>query len=282
MSRQGTRAARFGAVGLLALLAAAGCTCPLHSVQPVADDLAETCSCIALPSRSHVYVFCVQGIDPLDCANLGGVKEYLHELGFRKAWFGYAHHVGHFVKEIRRVRECDPDARIVIVGYAGGLDSGRKLVHAVGDYRIPVDLLVCLSGDLSEASNYCLSNAKRVLTILPCGRKVKGDLQKEDGELFVFPVSSLALPTYRGTLELLARELAALAGSFPAVEEAPQPYHSDTEPTPRPVVVKKDAERDEWDFLKPASADDHPPPQAYPPPPAEKRKAPDADRRASR
>ena len=43
MRRQGTRAARVGALGLLAgLLAGAGCSCPLYSVHPVPPDLAES------------------------------------------------------------------------------------------------------------------------------------------------------------------------------------------------------------------------------------------------
>jgi hypothetical protein len=61
--------------------------------------------------------------------------------------------------------------------------------------------------------------------------------------------------------------LLGLAGSIPAVEDLPEPFHHEGEPTPRPPVMPPaTASRDEWDFLRPASVEKYSlrPPGALP------------------
>ena len=89
-------------------LAAAGCTCHLSSVPPVDEDVREACAAIALDSRCHVHLFFVQGIDPLDTADLEGLKETAQALGFTQAWYGTTFHVPQLKKAIACAHHEDP------------------------------------------------------------------------------------------------------------------------------------------------------------------------------
>src|SRR5439155_23127138 len=92
-----------------------------------------------------------------------------------------------------------------------------------------------------------------------------------------------AAPTHPGVLEVLARELARLAGSVPAVDDVPVLSFPRNEPTPRPVTtVKANHEPDEWDFLEPVSVERRQPlPTMVQPPAAPSRPGKD-ERRAER
>jgi hypothetical protein len=258
MIRQAAWSARLGAWGLLVLgcAAGAGCCCPLYSVHPVPDDLAETCACIAPCGRKHVYTFCVQSADPLDCANLEGVKEYVQSLGFPMTWFGHYWHIGHFCKVIVRLHQEDPDAHFVVVGFVNGADPGCKLVDKVGAYGICVDLLVRLDSNLLGEESCRPANAHKVITVVASDSKNKRSPQDEAEEMYVASTGPFGPATHSGTLELLARELARLAGSVPAVDDVPTLPFPRNEPTPRPVTtVKAKHEPGEWDFLEPVSVE---------------------------
>jgi hypothetical protein len=261
------RARRIGSLGLLLAgwAAGAGCSCHLHSVHPVPEDLAQVCDCIAPCGRNHVYTFFVQGVDPLDCANLEGVKEYVQSLGFHRAWFGHWFHVHKFADEIVRISQDDPDARFVIVGVACGTDAGRKLAEAVGGHGICVDLLVCLDSDpLAKGGAGRPENVQKVITILTSDRKGKS-VAHDAEEVYLAEGGVFAAATNPGTLEVLARELATLAGSFPAPEDHPKAPFPCGGPTSRPSTAKAPDERDDWDFLKPTPVDTRPAPPAPPP-----------------
>src|SRR5260370_26593994 len=98
MRRQRTLRRHLGTAALLVTLwaSAAGCSCPMYSVRPVPEDLAQTCADVALAGRNHAYTFIVHGIDPFDWANLEGVNAYIQTLGFHKTWYWDAHSAHHF------------------------------------------------------------------------------------------------------------------------------------------------------------------------------------------
>jgi len=246
----------------------------------VPEDLAEACACIAPCGRKHVYTFCVQSADPLDCANLEGVKEYIQSLGFPMTWFGHYWHIGHFTKEIARLHQHDPDAHFVVVGFVNGADPGRKLVEKLAECGICVDLLVRLDSNLLGADDSCRpANVHKAITVLASDSK--GKRAAADGEeMYVAATGPFGPVTHPGTLELLARELALLAGSVPAVEDVPTLPFPRTEPTSRPVInAKTNEEPDEWDFLKPVSVEHQQPlPTMVQPPDWSSRPAPDQRR----
>lgn len=253
------RTGRVWTWGLLSAIGlAAGCSCHLTYAPPVAEDVCEAIASVASCSRSHVYVFFVQGHAPCDCASLEALKETVQTIGFPKAWYGACWHAKHFKKEIARIQQADPDARLVLVGYGHGVAAARKLAEAVASPGVTFDLMVCL-GKRAERP-YSVS---RMVTILAGCPGKKGD---EDDVHFV-DASSHKLPMHPETVDLLANELLGLAGSIPAGADLPKMHYPEKEPTPRPIVPPADASRsDEWDFLKPASAERHTavPPGAVP------------------
>src|SRR5438874_12305736 len=107
--------------GLLSAIGlTAGCSCHLTYTLPVGDDLCEAITSVASCSRSHVYVFFVQGPAVADCAGLESLKDTVQKLGFPNAWYGACWHAKTFRKEIARIQHADPKARLVLGGHGQG------------------------------------------------------------------------------------------------------------------------------------------------------------------
>ena len=257
MSGQGRSAGRLAAWTVAAFtLTGVGCSLPLYSVHPLPPDLVQTCADVALCGRDHVYAFFVQGIDPLDFANLEGVKNYCQEIGFHQTWFGFAYHAHHFKKEILRLRDTDPDARFVLAGFDYGCNVVRDMTCALGRKGVHVDLLVYVDGKFlgSDPANQP-DNADKLINIV-AGKQLANKCDMLGVDNVSLPeLWHLGTPTHPVTLEILARELATLAGQYPAAEELPAIPRSPLEPTPRPVTIQVKGPRGAWDFLRPASLD---------------------------
>jgi hypothetical protein len=239
----------------------AGCLCYLHPV-PL-PPLAYTQACHVVPkcARDHVYIFFIHGMDPLDYANLTGVRDYVQQLGFHKTYYGQMYHTPYFDHEIRRIHREDPEAHFVLLGFSFGTNFARSIVQSVKDEGIHIDLLVyCGANTLHNNEWDQPKNAGRILNILAWGFIWNGDTMSEAENINVPDVWHFGSPSHPKTLEWLAKELAVVAASVPFVEPA-EPVISaepsgtaepETAPTPRPVTPET-AERDEWDFLKPLS-----------------------------
>src|SRR5688572_4839661 len=92
---------------LAALMPASGCTCHLSCVPPIETDLAEAICSVSQQSRCHVYLFFLQGHDPVDCADLEELKETTQAMGFPNAWYGTSYHLKQLKKEIATVYQQD-------------------------------------------------------------------------------------------------------------------------------------------------------------------------------
>jgi len=224
----------------------AGCCCHLTSQPPVSDDIREACTAVAYDSRCHVYLFFLREPDPFDCAGLNGLKETMEALGFPRAWCGLGWHVKAFQKEIARICHDDPQAHFVLVGHCRGVDAAAELARRAGEQGVQFELLLGLGKRVECPACVC-----RQLTLVPCG---KGCDDQDVHE--VHAKRLLDLPSHPETVEILTRELFALAGSIPSVIDLPKMYYPDKEPTPRPVMPPSEVRRNDWDFLKPALVDD--------------------------
>lgn len=227
-----------------------GCSVHLNYGPPCEEDLAEACLAVATSSRNHTYVFFLQGADVLDCADLKDLKESVHCLGFPKAWYAPSCYLKQFKKEIARIQHDDPEARYVLVGYGGGVNTACELARAVGAQGVTIDLLFCI-GQRGAAP----SNVVQQTTILSCGH---GPACRMEGKEQVYEIDAAKkkLPMHKETTALLAQHLLAVAGSIPSAEDLPKMIHPDSEPRPRPVMPPADdTPRDEWDFLKPTSVE---------------------------
>ena len=63
-----------------ALIAAPGCLSFVHPIDPAIPELADPCRMLPKCARDHVYILFVHGMDPADCANLSGVRDYVQAL----------------------------------------------------------------------------------------------------------------------------------------------------------------------------------------------------------
>lgn len=246
------------------LTGGAGC-CHLHSVQPPAPEWSEPCSSVPLCARNHVYVFFLHGLDPLDFSNLSGVHDYVRSLGFHKTYYGQLYHRGYFEKEMRRLHREEPNARFVLVGFSYGANKIRDLAQAVKSDGIHIDLLVYIGGNtLKNAPQDRPENAARIVNILAEGCVWNGAELTGAENVHVRDTWHFGSPSHQYTLEILARDLAAVAASVPVTlpPEPAMPGDAESAPTPRPVPAPTNGPRDEWDFLKPVPRLDQPMPRA--------------------
>ncbi|HXG08438.1 MAG TPA: hypothetical protein VNK04_01485 [Gemmataceae bacterium] len=253
MRRQGSWQALARWLVAAGLASASGCF-HVHAIAPPGPEWVEPCQSIPLSGRNHVYIFFVHGLDPLDCANLKGVCEFVQRLGFNKTYYGQLYHTGHFRNEIRRIHQEDPDARFVLIGFSFGANQVRSIAQAVKPDGITIDLLVYLSGNtLKNIPRDRPENACRIINILAEGCIWNGAMLEGAENFQVNKVWHYGSPTHYYTLDTLARELAAVAATVPVVLP-PEPHlepDPEAAPTPRPLTRPPDSPRDEWDFLKP-------------------------------
>jgi len=240
---------------LASALGSCGCMSFLHPVEPAKIDQSAECLTLPVGCREHVYVFFVQGMDPLDYCNLTGVRDYVQELGFHKTYYGQMFSSGHFGREIRRIRQEDPEARFVLIGFSFGANFVRDLTTSAGQENIPIDLLVYLGGNtLENRPEDQPENALRIINILASGLIWNGDTLDRAENLQEPDVWHFGTATHPHTLNLLAHELATVAARVTYVERSIPASDIETAPTPRPIPAPTPTDkRDEWDFLKPES-----------------------------
>ena len=75
------------------LLAAAltglpGCMGFLHPIDLGQVHEEESCKTLPKCLRDHVYVFLVNGLDPVNYGNLTGLRDYLQSMGLNKIYYG--------------------------------------------------------------------------------------------------------------------------------------------------------------------------------------------------
>jgi hypothetical protein len=222
----------------------------MEPASPITHQHKLLCGSMPQFCRNHVYVFFILGIDPLDCADVGGLRGHLQGLGFIKSYLGDWFCKDHFAKCIHKIREEDKLARFALVGYRLGACSARDLAEKLKGENIPIDLLVYL-GEGAEGARP--ANVQKLLNIqgTSCLDRFFTPPHIEGAENFLFaeesPKGTVCHPK---TLDRLVYELTVVASRIPVVEK-PTPPNPFPEPTPHPLVPVPPGPRDEWDFLKP-------------------------------
>jgi hypothetical protein len=277
MMQQGRCRQRMGVVALAALCLASGqgCLCFVHSLDLPPKEQAVLGESIPAPSRSHVHVFLLQGLDPLDLANMNGLTEYIHQLGYTKTHYGQFFHEWSFKKKMCNIHKEDPQARFVVIGFSLGSYMACELVNAAKKDDLPVDALIYLGGFiLDNTPKTQPDNAGYIANILSSGLLIKGPQMDRAENLRYTNVWHFGLPTHPQTRELLARQLAVVAARVPFVEKVPPLPPELEEEIPRPRRLSSDQLRQmsaqlpsEWSFLNSRSAaGEAPPPKLAQPP----------------
>jgi hypothetical protein len=175
-----------------------------------------------------VHVFLVNGLDPLHVGNLPGVGTYIRDLGFQHTSCRELLCWWNLKTEIRQIRQEDPQARLVLIGYSMGGSVVHWMAHHLSDEDIPVDLVVYL--DAPSICNMFHTQpdlVRRSVSLHSHGIVFRGRALDwaDDQEVSCMHLSA---PTHQLTLETLARELTAVGATVnpteaPAVGAASAP-----------------------------------------------------------
>jgi len=230
-----------------------GCMTFLNPAAPPTQLALEQCHSLPKCCRNHVYMVLVNGLDPLHCGNLPGVRDYLQGLGFR-TYYGEVYHGDWLKRELRKVHQEDPQARFVLVGYSAGGNVVHGLAQDTQADGIFIDTVVYLDAPwVYNSLPKRPANVGRVVSIYTSSSLLGGHALEGADNYQLTNTKHLAAPTHELTLELLAGVLAEVAVTVPVVETAAPVLPGSEEPTPRPRKVQPAEKPDEWDFLKPAS-----------------------------
>jgi hypothetical protein len=243
------------------LAGGSGCLSCLHPLGPPDKEHAKLSCILPQCSRNHVYIFFLNGNDPLDCSNLTGLCARLQDLGYIKTYFGGWYHTGYFATEICRLHREDPLARFVLVGFGCGADQARKLAARVEPEGAPIDLVVYLGGCAKEEAGEARpGNVAHVLNIQ--GNSLFGGCPHLDHATNInYPeVCQQGTVTHKQTVDTLVKELAQVTARVPVIEKVPPPDARAPEQLPHPVKPPKPGSPDDWDFLKPEQLPNAPTP----------------------
>jgi hypothetical protein len=231
-----------------------GCLSCCHPIADPAPDQIETCQALSKLCRQHVYIFLLNGADPIHFSNFAGVHDYLITIGFTKTYYGEPYHVFWFNREIRKIHKEDENARIVLVGDGLGANLARSLARDLSDEKIQVNLLVYVDGNTITSPDDHSANVEKCINVLAPGWIWNGD-ELAEAENVHIDGNHFNAATRDKTLELLTNELMQIASNVPVTLPEPPtstpPY--EITPTPRPVLPVQSTTRDEWDFLKPVA-----------------------------
>jgi len=201
--------------------------------------------------RNHVYIFFILGIDPLDCADISGLREHLQTVGFTKSYLGDWFYKGYFAKEILKIHKEDPLARFALIGYRLGASTAKELAEERREGP-PIDLLVYLGGGVEGSRP---DNALKVLNIQGTSCLHKSPMVEGAENITYAEVGPMGSVKHPKTLDVLLRELTLVGSRVPVIDRQPAigPFQ---EPRPRPLAPPLPGpplpgRRDEWDFLQP-------------------------------
>jgi len=252
----------FGAVrrcllapGLFVLLLPGGCMYifnPMPDPPSDAKQLSEQLPCF---SRDGVYIFLINGADPLDCGNFYSIRDFLNKLGFLRSYYGECCQGSWLVDEIKLLHKEKPKARIVVIGYGLGADAALEIAEAGAKAGASIDMLMYLEprGFSFKQVPDTNNDIRKVVVVR---RETEHPHDSEIRGAEVISTSGWCrhlVPTHPATLDAIATELTNLAMLVPVPNPPAETFPKildDPAPTPRPLEAAKPAPRDEWDFLK--------------------------------
>lgn len=179
-------------------------------------ELLTLCQAAPDGARCHVYIFFIRGIEPVDCTNLEGVREYVHSLGFYNTYYGTWLKTASFTAQVREIHKGDPNAHFVLIGFSAGANMVRNMAQAVKRDGICIDLLVYLGGNtLYNVPHDQPENATHIVNVLARGFIWNGAQMDHAENVQLDGVWHFGSPSHPKTLEILTRQLAEVAGKVP-------------------------------------------------------------------
>lgn len=245
---------------LLCLPLLAGCA-HFHPYDPDNPDPIRPADHVPDESKSCVYLFLIDPLNPFAGPGLTDIREFAHHLGFGKTYYGHSGHVSYLAEKIQGLRSCcGKHARFVIIGFDTGAEGAQRLAAAVAQQGVAVDVTIyveprgMLPGDEAESA---LNSYTVRTTDEPHAKKGKA----VDGESLIMQPE---------TLELIERELTLIGLGVPPPHwpEGKKVLLVPATPAPRSAKPNPKSLAPEWQFLKPRNPFDTPP-VPRPPQPSE-------------
>jgi hypothetical protein len=196
---------------------------------------------------NRVHVYFIHGLDPLDAANLRGVREFCHENGFTRTTLAQFYHGPEVARRICNLKACQPDARVLLFGFSAGTCTTRNIVAMLHNkHGIDVDTVIYTSGITLGNNDYSRPPyVGKVVHILDRGKIAPGTTLNNAENYKYSDVWHFGSPTHPQTLAVLLRELRALAD-----DSAPVEAHSPL--APAQTTSHADKSRSVWDAVKPS------------------------------
>ena len=119
-------------------------------------------------AQDHVYIFAINGLDPLCIGNFNGLCACLKEHGYVNTFFAQLYTGTETADRIRadssRLRSQGPC--IVLMGYSMGCNRVRSVAHRLAENGIQVELLIYLFGNtLFDSPRNSPDNVCRILNL---------------------------------------------------------------------------------------------------------------------
>jgi hypothetical protein len=188
----------------------------LQAAEPVVVEVAP----IPTPSedaRDRTYFLVVNGFDPLLVGKLNCYCDAIRCAGYKNVEMYMLRQGWGTEQQICRIRQNDPGAKIVLVGYSLGGNTVCKVCNSLDCRGVWVDLLVYISADYMKDTDFARpKNAGRVLNITGHGFVgTGGDLLFNGPEItgasnYRVNARHFAMPKQPETLGLLLQTVAEL------------------------------------------------------------------------
>lgn len=231
---------RFWAVGaLLAIVAAnAGCVSCCHESYAKAWHAAPDCE-LPPDCRGRVHVFMVHGVTPTHDCGLAALRRRLAESGFAQVGEGELLSAPCIAIEIKRIHQCDPGAKFVLIGYDFGGAAAAWLARDLTEKRIPVEAVVLLNP--LGCGEPC--GVRTLLVTSGCTTSTAPFTER----VVVATASHARLPGHPTTVAVVTKLLKEIATTgYQPEEGGVWMWSYPHAPEMRPIAV---GGGDEWDFL---------------------------------
>jgi hypothetical protein len=165
--------------------------------------------------RDQVYIFGVNGLNPLCLGNFNGLCSYLKEIGYKNTFFAQMYTVRPFYEDIRELKKKRCCSKVVVIGYSFGADIVRNMVNQFKDEGIEIDMLIYLGGDtIKNDPRSFPPNIKRLVNIRGNGAMLFGGSMNGEplagAENYLIEKKHILLPSQAETLRIIRKSLSEL------------------------------------------------------------------------
>lgn len=136
---------QWGRFAVVAMILAAGPGCMIcgHSGYHHARQAGPECE-LPVCQRAGVYVFAMSSLNPISVVALDGLREQLNRQGYAKVATGQTIHAGWMHREMRRIRDVEPEAQFIVIGFESAGPVAVRLAERAASEGLAVGAAVVI------------------------------------------------------------------------------------------------------------------------------------------